>query len=180
VIAGDNGGAASGLTVWDLADPAAPRPAAVLAAQGGVQALEARGGTVVTVDRDVVAWSAGTVRSAPRPGNRVAGVGAVTLSADGALLAITGRSGTELWSLPADADPLLVAVLPGEPTSAAFSPRSPLLAVGDPAGTTVWDVGALRATLRDPLAEACLRQGGLTAAEWREHVPTLSYEPACS
>jgi WD40 repeat protein len=181
VIADDNGGAESALTVWDLADPTAPRRAAVLAAQGGVQALEARDGTVVTVDRDVVTWKAGTVRSAPRPGNRVAGVGigAVALSADGALLAISGRSGTELWSLPAGAEPLLVAVLPGEPTSAAFSPRGPLLAVGDPGGVTVWDVSALQMTLRDPRAEACLRQGGLTVAEWPKHAPTLRWESAC-
>ncbi|WP_433795874.1 WD40 repeat domain-containing serine/threonine-protein kinase [Actinoplanes sp. CA-252034] len=179
VVADDNGGAESALTVWDLTVPGTPRRAAVQAAQGGVQALEARGGTVVTVDRNVVAWTAGTVRSAPRPGNRVAGVGAVTLSADGTLLAITGRSGTELWSLPPGADPLLVAVLPGDPTSAAFSPRGPLLAVGDPGGTTIWDVSALQMTLRDPRAEACLRQGGLTAAEWPGHVSTLRYESAC-
>ncbi|MFD1373630.1 serine/threonine-protein kinase [Actinoplanes sichuanensis] len=179
VIADDNGGAESALTVWDLTAPV-PRRVAVLAAQGGVQALEARAGTVVTVDRNVVTWAAGTVRSAPRPGNRVAGVGAVTLSADGTLLAITGRSGTELWSLPPGADPLLVAVLPGEPTSAAFSPRGPLLAVGDPGGTTVWDVSALQMTLSDPHSEACLRQGGLTSSEWAGQVPTLRYEPACS
>ncbi|GIE82218.1 hypothetical protein Aph02nite_81680 [Actinoplanes philippinensis] len=180
VVADDNGGAESALTVWDLSVRAAPRRAAAQAAQGGVQALEARGGTVVTVDRNVVVWAAGTVRSAPRPGNRIAGVGAVTLSADGSLLAITGRSGTELWSLPPGADPLLVAVLPGEPTSAAFSPRGPLLAVGDPAGTTIWDVSALRMTLHDPRAEACRRQGGLTAGEWAAHVTGLGYRAACA
>ncbi|GIE31003.1 hypothetical protein Ait01nite_040480 [Actinoplanes italicus] len=185
VIADDNGGAESALTVWDLSDPAAPSRVAALAAQGGVRALEARGGSVVTVDREVVTWngrdgSARVVRSAPRPGGRIAGIGAVTLSADRTLLAVTGRAGTELWSLPAGADPLLVAVLPGEPTSAAFSPRGPLLAVADPGGTTVWDTSAVQMTLRDPLAEACLRQGGLTGAEWPAHVTTLPYEPACS
>ncbi|MFC4072752.1 WD40 repeat domain-containing serine/threonine-protein kinase [Actinoplanes subglobosus] len=179
VIADDNGGAESALTVWDLADPAVPRRVTVLAAPGGVQAVDARGGRIVTVDRNVVTWTGGTVRSAARPGNRVAGVGAVTLSADGTLLAITGRSGTELWSLSGDADPLLVAVLPGEPTSAAFSPRGPLLAVGDPDGTTVWDVSAPQMTLRDPRAEACLRQGGLTGNEWAAYVTTLRHEPAC-
>ncbi|MEU8659718.1 hypothetical protein [Actinoplanes philippinensis] len=160
--------------------PVGPGGPAVQAAQGGVQALEARGGTVVTVDRNVVTWAAGTVRSAPRPGNRIAGVGAVSLSADGVLLAIAGRSGTELWSLPPGADPLLVAVLPGEPTSAAFSPRGPLLAVGDPAGTAVWDVRGPRMTLHDPRAEACRRQGGLTAEEWAAHVTGLRYQAACA
>ncbi|GAA4935484.1 WD40 repeat domain-containing serine/threonine-protein kinase [Actinoplanes utahensis] len=179
VIAGDNGGANPSLTVWRLADPTGPVTAAMLAAQGGTRALDARGGTVVAVDRDIVTWNGRDVRSVQRRGRTVIGSGAVSLAADASLLAVAGFSGTELWSLSPEADPLLVTVLPGRPSSVAFSPRGPLLAVADSGGTTVWDVSALQMTLRDPLAEGCVRQGGLTEAEWAAYAPTLAYETAC-
>lgn len=184
VIAADNGGADASVTVWSLADPAAPAAAAVLPARGGTRVLDARGGTVVAVDRDVLTWNGRddpgrAVRSVERRGRTVIGPGAISLSADGSLLAVAGFSGIELWSLPGDADPLLVAMLPGRPSSVAFSPRDPLLTVADPGGTTIWDVSALQMTLRDPLADGCVRQGGLTEAEWTAYVPALPFAPAC-
>ncbi|HWS36634.1 MAG TPA: serine/threonine-protein kinase [Actinoplanes sp.] len=159
VVAGDNGGPDSSLTVWTMTDPAAPRRAATLATQGGFQALEARGGLIVAGQRDVVVRAGGTVHALPRSDS---GSVSVSLSADRTMVAVTGDSGTVLWHLSPAAAPLRAAVLPGRSVSAAFSPDGPLLAVGDPGGTTVWDVSALQATLRDPLSEACLRQGGLT------------------
>ncbi|WP_430788753.1 hypothetical protein [Actinoplanes sp. G11-F43] len=198
VVAEDNGGSESSLTVWSMTDPAAPRRAitdpagprrtitdpvvplvprrsATIATQGGIQTVEARGGLIVAGQRDIIVWDGQNVRSLPRRGRASV---TVSLSADRTMLAVTGGSGTELWHL-STADPLLAAVLPGRAVSAAFSPRDPLLTVGDPRGVTVWDVSALQMTLRDPLSEGCLRQGGLTEPEWRTHLPTLPFHPAC-
>ncbi|SDT29874.1 WD40 repeat domain-containing serine/threonine protein kinase [Actinoplanes derwentensis] len=176
VVAGDNGGSESSLTVWSMIDPAVPRRATTLATQGGFQTLEARGGTIVAGQRDIVVWTGGTVSAVPRSDS---GSVTVSLSADRTMMAVTGDSGTGLWHLSPGAAPLKAAVLPGRAVSAGFSPDSPLLTVGDPRGTTVWDVSALQMTLRDPLSEACLRQGGLTEPEWRAYTPTLPFQQAC-
>ncbi|GAA1648564.1 WD40 repeat domain-containing serine/threonine-protein kinase [Actinoplanes couchii] len=176
VVAGDNGGSESSLTVWSMIDPAAPHRAGTLPTRGGFQSLEARGGTIVAGQREVVVWSGGTVHTLPRGDG---GPVTVSIAADRSLVAVTGDSGTVLWHLSPDAAPLRAAVLPGRAISGGFSPDAPLLTVGDPLGTTVWDVSAIQMTLRDPLAEACLRQGGLTETEWRVHLPRSPFQQAC-
>ncbi|GGN59294.1 hypothetical protein GCM10010112_14090 [Actinoplanes lobatus] len=183
VVADDNGGTESALTIWDLTDPAGPRRTASLGGQGGFLQVTARDGLVVGVHRDVLTWSSRggvpVMRSTPRERTPGAMVTTLSLSEDRSLLALTSSSGTELWALPEEEDPLLVAVLPGAHTGSAFSPVRPQLVAADVDGIQIFDLAGLRAVLTDPLAAACDRAGGLSPAEWPAHVPSLPYEPAC-
>ncbi|MEV0902731.1 serine/threonine-protein kinase [Actinoplanes sp. NPDC049802] len=183
VVADDNGGTESALTTWDLTDPTSPRAMTSLAGQGGFLQVTSRDGLVVGVHRDVLTWSSRNgvpvMRSAPRERTPGTMVTTLSLSVDRTLLALTSGSGTELWALSGDADPLPVAVLPGMHTGSALSPSQPLLVTADLNGIQIFDLTALRAVLADPLAAACARATGLGAGEWPAHVPSLPYEPAC-
>jgi WD40 repeat protein len=173
----------SNVTVWDLADPAAPTRTGTFAVNSvGPAALVAGPAFTVTVGQDLTVWNNRdgkdrSVRTARR--TDFGRPDSLALSADGSLLAVTSGGSTELWSVGFASDPVLLAVVGGRTTASAFSSRQPLLVTADPAGVALWDLVPIRAVLRDPLPAACEQTSGLTPAEWAAYASDLAFERPC-
>jgi WD40 repeat protein len=174
----------SNVTVWELADPAAPTKTGTFAVNSvGPAALVAGAAFTVTVGQDLTVWNNRDGKDRSVRTARRADFGrpdSLALSVDGSLLAVTSGGSTEIWSVGFASDPVLLAVVGGRTTGSAFSSRQPLLVTADPAGVALWDLVPIRAVLRDPLPAACEQTSGLTAAEWEAYAPDLEFERPCS
>jgi hypothetical protein len=104
----------------------------------------------------------------------------ITVSADGAVLAIATTAGVELWSIADHATPMLLQTIPGKGSRAAFSARRPLLATSDTHETTLWDTSAMIGTLRDPMVEACRSSTGPSEQEWQRYAAGVPFQKVCA
>ncbi|MFF5297663.1 WD40 repeat domain-containing serine/threonine protein kinase [Paractinoplanes globisporus] len=175
--------------LWDLRDPAHPRPIAAHSYPGfgSGATVSADGGTIAYWTTDGVRlWRPATGADSvliPKAslrerdgGMRIIG-GA--FSADGSVLALSGSDEVELWSVPSTGQAALLATMRGHVDGTAFSRSRPILATGDGAYVNLWNVDRTLGILRDPTPEACRLGGGLTAAEWPRYVRDLPYAPVC-
>ena len=181
----------SGLVqLWDVADPAHPRPLGLamtgdfvpvyslaFSRDGRTLASGAYGGTIQLWD---VADPAG-----PRPlGHPLNGGGetinSVAFSPDGHTLASGSSDGTVgLWDLADPADPRpLGQPLTGSTVavdSVAFGPDGHTLASGSDDGTTqLWNLDVQYAINR-----ICAAAGGLTPGQWNQYIRQLRYQATC-
>jgi hypothetical protein len=104
----------------------------------------------------------------------------ITVSADGAVLAIATTAGVELWSIADHATPTLLQTIPGKDSRAAFSVRRALLATSDTHETTLWDTSAMIDTLRDPMVEACRSSTGPSEHEWQRYAAGVPFQKVCA
>ncbi|GAA0492274.1 hypothetical protein Ade02nite_68840 [Paractinoplanes deccanensis] len=193
------GGADPTITLWNLANRAAPVRFATLSGHSDtVDALAfspngrhlASGG----YDDTAVLWDVAD-RSRPLRLATLTGharwVRSVAFSADGRTLATGGSDYTViLWDTASPAEPIRLAAVRtadgGQALDLAFKPDGRTLAVTgqpakDPATVTLWSYQKLNGLRTDPAARACAVAGrGLTAAEWARYVPELRYRRTCA
>ncbi|MEU1512489.1 hypothetical protein ABZ490_10050 [Streptomyces sp. NPDC005811] len=105
----------------------------------------------------------------------------LTFSQDGGTLASGGNDNTvRLWNVrtPSDASPIGQSMSPNAKTGnfLSFSPNSRLLGVSSGADTVrLWNLDVDRA-----ITHICATtRNVLTAEEWHEYLPRLSYDPPC-
>jgi WD40 repeat protein/class 3 adenylate cyclase len=184
--------------LWDVADPAHPRPLGQPQAGGGISvvslAFSPSGHTLAIASGPASGSGGGTVQlwdvadpAHPRPlgqpqtaGGASTYVISVAFSPDGHTLASIDALGTVLlWDVTDPAHPRSLGQPPtggaSAVDSAAFSPDGHTLATGSFDGTIrLWNLNVQYAIER-----ICATAGGLTSRQWNQYIPQLHYQPSC-
>ena len=191
-----NGGGGT-VQLWDVADPAHPRPLGQPQTGGGdgivySVAFSPDGHTLAGGTSPANGGSGGTVQlwnvadpAHPRSLGRPLTAGSAPLlsiafSPDGHTLASSDYGGTvQLWDITDPAHPRPLGQPPTGGASAvdsvAFSPDGHTLASGSLDGTTrLWNLNVQYAIER-----ICATAGGLTPWQWHQYIPQLGYHPSC-
>ena len=187
LASGDYGGL---VQLWEVADPAHPRPLGLGMTSDGVPvyslAFSPDGRTLATGDYggEVRLWDLADPAYLRPLGQPLTGGGAkvssVAFSPDGRTLASGDNGGTvRLWDVTDPADPRpLGQPLTGSTVavdSVAFSPDGHTLASGSDDGTTrLWNLNVQYAINR-----VCAAAGGLTPEQWNEYIGQLRYQATC-
>ncbi|SNY38917.1 TIR domain-containing protein [Paractinoplanes atraurantiacus] len=186
------------VTLWSLADRAAPaRLAALTGHSDAVQsiAFTPDGHTLASggFDKTTLLWDvtdrARPLRLASLP-SKGGWVRSVAFSPNGRTLA-TGEAGytTTLWDTAVPAAPIQLGTVRSskgaEVRQVTFGGDGRTLAVTsqsvrEPATVTLWSYSKLNSLRADPAGYACAITGrGLTSAEWARFVPELKYRRTC-
>ena len=179
------------IRLWDVADPADPRPLGLAVSGGGASVYSLTfspdGHTLASGDYGgtIRLWDVAETAYLRPLGQPLTGGGAkvnsVAFSPDGGTLASGSLDGTiRLWDVADPADPrLLGQPLTGSTVavdSVAFSPDGHTLASGsDDSTTRLWNPNVQYAINR-----ICATAGGLTPQQWSEYIPQLGYQPSCA
>ena len=178
--------------LWDVADPAHPRPLSQPLTGTGIAAVNSvafssDGHTLASGDANgtVRLWDVAdpahpSPRGQPLTSGGTAPVDSVAFSPDGHTLASGSDDGVvQLWDVadPAHPSPLGQPLTGGTATvnSVAFSSDGHTLASGSGDGTTrLWNLNVQYA-----IGRICATAGGLTPRQWNEYIPQLRYQASC-
>ena len=178
--------------LWDVADPAHPRPLSQPLTGTGIAAVNSvafssDGHTLASGDAngtvrlwDVADPAQPSPRGQPLTSGGTAPVDSVAFSPDGHTLASGSDDGViQLWDVadPAHPSPLGQPLTGGTATvnSVAFSSDGHTLASGSGDGTTrLWNLNVQYA-----IGRICATAGGLTPRQWNEYIPQLRYQASC-
>ncbi|MEU1804903.1 hypothetical protein [Streptomyces sp. NPDC019937] len=136
-------------------------------------------------DNTVRLWNVAHPGEATRLGRPLTGhtdsIVSLTLSRDGSTLASGGNdNAVRIWdiSVPSKAAPIGQSMSPNAKTGnfLSFSPQSRMLGVSTGADTIrLWDLDVDKAIHR----VCSMTRGVLTAENWHDYLPRMSYEPPC-
>ncbi|MER6564829.1 WD40 repeat domain-containing protein [Streptomyces sp. NPDC001093] len=185
-----SGSADSTVRLWDVSDPAHTTALARLTQHSGpinTLAFSPDGHVLASGSDDdtvrlwnVTAPASATALGAPLIGHTEA-VKSLTFSPDGHVLASGGNDNTiRLWNVtdPASATPIGQSMSPNAKsgTFLSFSTRSDVLGVSSGTDTVrLWSLDADAA-----IKHICsVTRGVLSAQQWHEYLPRLSYDPPC-
>jgi WD40 repeat protein len=178
--------------LWDVADPAHPRPlGAPLTGPAGPVAFSPDGHTLASGadDNTVRLWDVADPahphpRGAPLTGH-TGPVSTVTFTPDGHTLATGADDNTvRLWDVADPAHPHpLGAPLTGHTDAVltvVFGPDGHTLATGSHDNTVrLWDANGLAEARRNIVYIACAQAGGLDRATWEHYVPSVNFPDPC-
>ncbi|WP_112261516.1 TIR domain-containing protein [Lentzea terrae] len=181
VTVGANG---QSVQLWDIGDPAGPRPA---------RTMDTKDDPVVSVlfgpgpDHVVAGHHSGVISVWNVDGSRVTSVSLhlgrvhnLAMHPDGRTLASAGAAGeVALWDVTDPSRPLGVSQLTSGHTfddaSIAFSPDGTLLGGADGTRTTIWSIDVPQL-----LARLCADSPRIPETEWRQYLPDIPYDPPCA